>query len=159
MRSAGPGIPPSSRLRGQTAAFTTPRITALVLPLCLLGAAPISAHAGELRDLNGIETLKAQFDHAAWFNVLARDRRSGWSPDRFNDHRVLEFWDADRTLSRWYKDHLPGHGRTIAWDLYALYGPDARWEAAPGKLVNWGRAVYSKREQLAAEVDSLLGRR
>ena len=93
--------------------------------------------------------------YAVWFNVLARDRRSGWSDAHFGDERVAEFWDADRLFGSWYWKHLPGHGRTIAWDLYALYSPEARWADAPSHLVNWGRTVYSERDQLAAEVKGL----
>lgn len=96
--------------------------------------------------------------YAVWFNVLARDRKSGWSDDHLDDQRVTQFWDAGRMFSTWYRDHLPGHARTIAWDLYALYGPDARWDSAPSHLVNWGRTVYSERKQLAAEVNGLIGR-
>ena len=96
--------------------------------------------------------------YAIWFNVLPRDRRSGWSDDRLDDDRVIQYWDASRTLGIWYRDHLPGHSRTIAWDLYALYGPDARWDSAPSQLVSWGRTVYAERKQLAAEVDALIGK-
>ena len=94
--------------------------------------------------------------YAVWFNVLARDRRTGWSEDNFGDKRVVEYWDSNRVFSPWYRDHLPGHGRTIAWDLYALYGADARWDEAPSDLINWGRTVYSERKQLAAEVEDLI---
>ena len=97
--------------------------------------------------------------YAIWFNVLARDRRSGWSPDHLDDERVVQYWDTNKMLGTWYRDHLPGHSRTIAWDLYALYGPESRWEKAPSDLVGWGRTIYSEREQLAAAVNGLLKKR
>ena len=38
------------------------RITGLFLLLTLLGAAPLAAQTGELRDLNSLDELKTQFN-------------------------------------------------------------------------------------------------
>ena len=94
--------------------------------------------------------------YAIWFNVLPRDRRSRWSKDHFNDERVLEYWDTNKLLGTWYRDHLPGQYGLVAWDIYALYGPEAHWAKSPSHLVSWGRTIFAAREQLAAEVDGLL---
>ena len=121
--------------------------------MCIAGARWVQEH---ILESNPEAKIKV---YTVWFNVLARDRRSSWSEEHFGDDRVVEFWDGDRLFSPWYRDHLPGHSKTIAWDLYALCGPEARWEKAPSHLVNWGRTVYSERKQLAAEVGDLLNKR
>ena len=93
--------------------------------MCIAGARWVQEH---ILESNPEAKIKV---YTVWFNVLARDRRSSWSEEHFGDDRVVEFWDGDRLFSPWYRDHLPGHSKTIAWDLYALYGPEARWEKVP----------------------------
>ncbi|MCC6403543.1 MAG: hypothetical protein IT207_05990 [Fimbriimonadaceae bacterium] len=51
---------------------------------------------------------------------------------------IKSFWDGKRELGKAYASivTLP-KGRTIAWDIYFVYGPDAVWGRTPPKPVYW----------------------
>lgn len=49
------------------------------------------------------------------------------------DQRALHFWDPDGHTLRAFRSALGP-----AWDVYLLYGPDARWDGAdPPKPTFW----------------------
>lgn len=45
----------------------------------------------------------------------------------FNDLPVTHGWDGERQLGRMYSEALGL--RSVAWDVYLLYGADARWNS------------------------------
>jgi len=57
---------------------------------------------------------------------LERDVASATT--QYPDVRAMHFWDAPSVLVRGYRDtlKLPED----AWDVFLLYGPDARWDDA-----------------------------
>jgi hypothetical protein len=78
-----------------------------------------------------------------------------WSPTVFPDHRVVNYWDGDEVVARWYAAHVaeePG----IVWDAFFLYGPSARWTATPGPLDSGGGTVIGESEKLDAAISPLL---
>ena len=97
--------------------------------------------------------------YVVWFDVLASDDRSAWDPGLLFDDRVLHYWDSERFLGTWlpqqeeYQEHVFG---PLAWDIFFLYGPDARWEETPGPLVSSGSTVISKSGRLEKAVTALL---
>ncbi len=106
--------------------------------------------------------------------------------ERLGDPRVTHFWDEERTLGRWVKEHvLPSFTERdwvsgeaprsslsvqeieqikggqplqedIVWDAYLLYGSEARWDVIPEPLVGWGSTVIQTADKLLKEINQLL---
>ncbi len=55
----------------------------------------------------------------------AAEERSG----EFSDERLTYFWDGERLAGKLWQRVLDFPG--IAWDVYFLYGPEAKWENDP----------------------------
>ena len=68
------------------------------------------------------------------------------------DERVMHFWDGNRITSQFFAREVFGGGGE-AWDVYFLYGPDARWNEAPAPVIGSGGTVVGQidtiREQIA----------
>jgi len=93
--------------------------------------------------------------YAVWFNMLWGDSRGGWDSTLLADQRVTHYWDAQRQVGSWLGQQLVGDS-TILWDHYLLFGPDARWEQAPGPLLSEGGTVVATEQQLTQAIGPLL---
>jgi hypothetical protein len=71
------------------------------------------------------------------------------------DPRVVHYWDESALSSSWFADNVD-HSLAPAWDVYYLYGPDARWASAPGPLVSSGGTVIGKGSALRHDTIRLL---
>jgi hypothetical protein len=93
--------------------------------------------------------------YAIWlpFRSGTRDAISGAVLD---DPRVRHYWDGPALSSDFFSRHLP-EGFPGIWDVYAVYGPDARWDDEPAPLAKWGGTVIGDGPTLMATVRSLLG--
>lgn len=61
----------------------------------------------------------------------------------YPEPRALHFWDAPGALLRGYRDRL--RLSEDAWDIYLLYGPDAKWtEDTPPEPLYWAHQLGSK---------------
>jgi len=61
------------------------------------------------------------------------------------DPRAAHYWDAPGVLVRGYRETLKLS--EDAWDIYLLYGPDARWEEdLPPAPLYWVHQLGSKEE-------------
>jgi hypothetical protein len=61
------------------------------------------------------------------------------------DARATHFWDAPSVLVRGYREKLKLP--EDAWDMYLLYGPDAKWEGPlPPEPAYWSHKLGSKEE-------------
>ena len=78
--------------------------------------------------------------YVVWLPVL---RSGGWEEAandqgaRIADSRALRYYDADAGVGKLYGPilHLP---RGLpAWDVYMVFGRDARWEAQPPAPTYW----------------------
>ena len=95
--------------------------------------------------------------YAVWFNMYPGDDQSRWPRRIFSDPRVVEYWDQDKTIGRWYgKNVTRGGDGHIEWDAYFLYGSDAVWGEQPEPLLSWGRTIVGTREQLRSAITPLL---
>ena len=92
---------------------------------------------------------------AVWFNMLAGDSRQFLDTKVLGDPRVTYYWDQDKVTGSWFSQHVTGEAG-ITWDSYFLYGPDARWGAAPGPLVSSGGPVIGSTTELGAAVRPFL---
>ena len=97
--------------------------------------------------------------YAVWFDVLAGDDKSAWIPGLFDDPRVVELWDGDRSLGEWFPKQEE-YERLIfgplAWDIYFLYGPEAQWTAVPSPVASSGSTIIGKRSRLEESILPLL---
>lgn len=67
----------------------------------------------------------------------------------FEDARLRQYWDDDRTLGREFKERIiPAFEGELAWDVWVLFDEAATWETAPEHAVGWGFTVESTREDL-----------
>ena len=95
--------------------------------------------------------------YAVWFNMYPGDDQSKWQSGVFSDPRVVEYWDKDKTIGRWYgKNVTRGGDDHVEWDAYFLYGSDAVWAERPEPMLSWGRTIVGTREQLRAAITPLL---
>lgn len=110
------------------------RIVALVSPTCgacLHGAADLQSHVfgridnGQLRG------------YIVWVPKLdGHERDVPEATHTVSDPRAAHYWDGDGYLVHAYDTTL-GLGAD-AWDVYLLYGPDARWDGPqPPAPLSW----------------------
>ena len=61
------------------------------------------------------------------------------------DPRAAHFWDAPSVLVRGYREKLKLP--EDAWDMYLLFGPDAKWEGTlPPEPAYWSHKLGSKEQ-------------
>ena len=66
---------------------------------------------------------------------------------QFPEPRSRHFWDAPSVLVTGYRDTL--ELSEDAWDIFLLYGPDARWEGTrPPEPAYWAHQLGSKEKPL-----------
>ena len=82
--------------------------------------------------------------YAVWFKMWPGDDRSSWAKDLLRDARVIQFWDPDKTVGKFYLDHF-GLNRSnpggALWDVYILYDAKAEWKGVPSPPASWGYGV------------------
>ena len=87
--------------------------------------------------------------------AIASDERSKWDSDLVPDSRVIHFWDEGSIVGRWFAQRA-GYQVDVVWDIYFLFGPDARWEQIPEAIISEGNPVILSRERLQAALQPLL---
>lgn len=112
-------------LRGAfNAQVGTVRVVMLVSPTCgpcLDGAAAVPRALAERPQLADVPV------HVVWVPMLRAAAPDVPLATRVvPDARAAHYWDADGVLGRGYRAVLGLD--EAAWDVYALYGPDARWD-------------------------------
>ena len=95
--------------------------------------------------------------YAVWFNTLPGDAREKWNTTLMTDPRVTQLWDDKKSVGRFFAEQEGFMFGSIAYDIYYLYGPEAKWDIAPSPLVSSGYTVLAKRNQLREDLVSLLG--
>lgn len=83
--------------------------------------------------------------YAVWFNVLLSDDRSSWPDEIFDDRRVTEYWDAGGATPRWFGSIYGARSGSFAWDVYYLFGPEARWDEQPPEPASSGSTIVARR--------------
>ncbi|MEE9324499.1 MAG: hypothetical protein V3U90_02965 [Dehalococcoidia bacterium] len=121
--------------------------------------------------------------YTVWLPMMPGDSREKVPEAQklLDDPRVSHFWDGKRELARWFKEKvLPSWregdaakfagsseeveqflGRPfqdeVIWDVYLLFGGQAKWDKVPEPLVGWGYPVVFSGEKLVEELKPLLG--
>jgi hypothetical protein len=93
--------------------------------------------------------------YAVWLPFLG-GTKDAIDTEILGDPRVLHYWDGDRLTSDWFGESV--FDGFLAWDVYLLYGPDARWGDTPGEPVSAGGTVIGQSERLRDDMSALLGR-
>jgi hypothetical protein len=93
--------------------------------------------------------------YAVWLPMVWSDTRRAGESSALADPRVIHFWDEKRTVGQWFAEHTEGY-RGIAWDIYYLYAPEARWDLTPSLLISKGRTIYHQRLALQRSILPLL---
>ena len=106
----------------------------------------------EVLDSNPSAEIKV---YAVWFSMLSSDARNRWPDQLLADPRVVHLWDGSRAAGRWFAEnedfYLP-----IAWDVYYLYGPKARWEETPQPLLSSGSTILYRKDSLRRDLAPLI---
>jgi hypothetical protein len=75
-----------------------------------------------------------------WLPILRKDNE-GRVPKaiaKIPDKRATNYWDGDKTLARAFAETLEFAEKTKpAWDIYLVYGKDAKWEEGAPKPNYW----------------------
>jgi hypothetical protein len=90
----------------------------------------------------------------AWVQTLGPDA-SLTIPDVFTDPRVRHFRDQDKIAGEWFAALNGNPGMT--YDLYYVFGPEARWEDAPAPMRLAGATVITDTAEIEAALASALG--
>jgi hypothetical protein len=73
----------------------------------------------------------------------------------FGDERVKTYWDQGELAGLAIADDVQAF-EWIPWDVYTLYGPDARWKDGPPDPADWGAPVIAKTDSLGESVEELV---
>jgi hypothetical protein len=90
--------------------------------------------------------------YAVWVSQFA-GTRGDIDPSLFADPRVSSYWDPNGVVGDAIADDV--QAGPAVYDVYTLYGPDARWEDGPPEPVDWGEPVIAASDRLAQRVESL----
>jgi len=94
--------------------------------------------------------------YSVWVPFLGGTRDAASLSQRvLPDPRVVQFWDESALTSAWFAEHVE-RSSALAWDVYYLYGPDARWSDVPGPLVSSGGTIIGRSTELKAAITPLL---
>jgi hypothetical protein len=77
------------------------------------------------------------------------------TPDVLADPRVRHFRDQEKIAGKWFANFNGRDG--VIWDVYYVFGPDARWDNTPVPAVLSGSLVINDTEAIIAAVESVLG--
>ena len=91
---------------------------------------------------------------AIWVPFMA-GTRNAVQTSVLADPRVTNLWDQNAISSQWFSRHLT-HQPGPTWDYYILFGPSARWAAAPGPVISQDGTVLGTTSNLAAAIAPLL---
>jgi hypothetical protein len=96
--------------------------------------------------------------YAVWLPFLGGSRDAANLSRRvLPDRRVIHLWDESAITSDWFAKHVE-RSPAPAWDVYYLYGPDARWSDLPGPLVSSGATIIGRSSALKTAIAPLLAR-
>ena len=97
--------------------------------------------------------------YVVWMPVIRGDSRLAVPKAMalLPDLRVHHFWDQARVSGKFFKENIaPNITASVAWDMFFLYGKDAKWDKVPGPLVDKGRTVIATSGSLGYEFGELL---
>jgi hypothetical protein len=95
--------------------------------------------------------------YAVWLPFLGATRAAADVSERvLPDARVVHYWDDAAETSDWFAENVEKIDAKAWWDVYYLYGPDAKWEDVPGPLVASGGTIIGRSSELKEAITPLL---
>src|SRR3954451_20404727 len=91
-----------------------------------------------------------------WEPMYPGDERSKIPARMFDDPRVTSFWDPREISGTWFGERGLAGLRGVVWDAYYVFGPAARWDAAPGRLLSAGSPIIGSVDALQRTLVPLL---
>jgi hypothetical protein len=88
--------------------------------------------------------------YAVWVPAFPGDTRASWNRESMPDERVRHFWDEGSAVT--HELRLGDFGRLV-YDVYAVFGPDARLSDEP---IASGGTVIGQTDSLRAALEPLL---
>ena len=88
--------------------------------------------------------------YAVWLNQRSTDAKSEIDKSILEDPRVTQYWDGEGiTGTHFAETDLGGLGYSgFVYDVYYVFGQDAKWTDEPGPLASSGAPVLFEGEQL-----------
>ena len=71
------------------------------------------------------------------------------------NRRVKHFWDTQTQTPFWFGEHLDGRS-SFAWDVYYIFGPDAKWDTIPEPLISTFAPVVRGKQLFQDSLSTLL---
>jgi hypothetical protein len=93
--------------------------------------------------------------YVVWLPMLATDARALWDPTIISSAQAKHYWDKDKAISAWFSK-LPGDYEGVDWDVYYLFGPEARWEDKPTPIRSVGATILYEQDKLLKSIEPLL---
>jgi hypothetical protein len=90
-----------------------------------------------------------------WFSMLPGDFRGAIDRRVLAEQRVTHYWDANRTVGRWFSEHVSAESG-VTWDTYFLYDSAGRWEAAPPPALSSRSPVIDGTDELSQALSKVL---
>jgi hypothetical protein len=87
-----------------------------------------------------------------WIPVLAGDANPGVA-DLLVDDRATHFWDGEGKLAHAVGRMLGRSPTELAWDIFLVFGPDAKWGDKPDAV---GSPVISESGELQRALEPYL---
>jgi hypothetical protein len=96
--------------------------------------------------------------YAVWLNQRSTDARDEIDDSILADPRVTQYWDGEGITGTYFADEdVAGMGYAgFVYDVYYVFGPDARWAEDPPPPSGAGGPVVYKGEQLLAALRAQL---
>ena len=96
--------------------------------------------------------------YAVWLHQRITDKRGAIDDSILADPRVKQYWDAEGITGTFFAEtDLGGLGASgFVYDVYYLFGGDARWGDVPAPLAGSGVPVISSGDALLAKLRALL---
>ena len=94
--------------------------------------------------------------YAVWLPFVGATRQGADVSQRvLSDARVIHYWDGAATTSDWFAGNVD-NSAAPSWDVYYLYGTEARWAEIPGPLTSSGGTVIGRSSELKEAITPLL---
>jgi hypothetical protein len=90
--------------------------------------------------------------YAVWLNQRVTDARGAIDASILDDPRVTQYWDGEGSTGTYFAElDLGGLGYSgFVYDVYYVFGAEARWRDEPAPLAASGAPVLYEGEELLA---------
>ena len=95
--------------------------------------------------------------YAVWEKGLPTDSRAEWDGSVLADRRVDHFWDPDRVVREALAAQGDAQESRAHLDQFFVFGPEANWAGSPSGLLETGRSILGRSDEVRKALTPLLG--